>query len=124
MLKIEHINYLHIAAQSGNNDVLRRMNRKHTIEQFLELINKLKKAKSNINIGTDVIVGFPGETRSQFFDTVKLFNKVKFSVAFISMYSPRKGTIAHMKMIDDVSLNEKKWRHKYLTDVWKENKPA
>ena len=59
--------YLHIAVQSGNNDVLQRMNRKHTIEDFLTLINKIKKVCPNIEIGTDLIVGFPGETREQFY---------------------------------------------------------
>ncbi|OGC75181.1 hypothetical protein A2547_02045, partial [candidate division WWE3 bacterium RIFOXYD2_FULL_43_10] len=80
-------NYIHIAVQSGNNDVLLRMNRRHTIEDFETLINQIKKVKRDIEIGTDLIVGFPGETREQFLDTVELVKKINFSVAFIAMYS-------------------------------------
>jgi len=111
--------YLHIAVQSGNNDVLKRMNRRHTVEEFIALIREIEKAVPDIELGTDIIVGFPGETRKQFMDTVELFKKVKFKVAFISMYSPRKGTAAERLFEDDVSLKEKKWRHAYLTKIWK-----
>ena len=114
-------NYLHIAAQSGNNDVLARMNRHHTIEGFYDLIDRVKKAKPNVRLGTDIIVGFPGETRGQFMDTANLFQKVHFKVAFISMYSERVGTAAQRTYKDDVSLQEKKWRHAYLTSAWKES---
>jgi tRNA-2-methylthio-N6-dimethylallyladenosine synthase len=123
-LKLPKIsNYIHVAAQSGNNDVLRRMNRRHTVEEFIELINRIRKVRPNMEFGTDAIVGFPGETREQFMDTAELFTAVKFSVAFISMYSPRKGTVAEQQFVDDVSLKEKKYRHKFLTQVWKDNKP-
>lgn len=115
-------NYLHMAVQSGNNDVLKRMNRRHTIEDFLSLVEKIKKARPNIELGTDVIVGFPGETREQFMDTVSLFNKIKFNVAFISMYSPRLGTPAERFYGDDVPLKEKRWRHAHLTEVWENSK--
>lgn len=114
--------YIHIAVQSGNNDVLHRMNRRHTIEDFVSLINKIKKVKKDIEIGTDLIVGFPGETREQFMDTVDLVKKLNFSVAFISMYSPRKGTVADRTFADDVPMTEKKFRHDFLTKTWKEAK--
>ena len=68
-------------------------------------------------------MGFPGETREKFMDTVDLVKKMKFSVFFISMYSPRKGTFAQMNFKDDVPLKEKKWRHMFLSKVWKQNKP-
>jgi len=120
VLKLPKIdNYLHIAVQSGNNDVLARMNRHHTIEDFYDLIDRIKKAKPTVRLGTDIIVGFPGETRDQFMDTVRLFQKIQFKVAFISMYSERVGTAAQRMYKDDVSLQEKKWRHAYLTRVWK-----
>ena len=123
VLKLPKIsNYLHIAIQSGNNDVLKKMNRRHTVEDFLSLIEKIKKVRPDIELGTDVIVGFPSETRDQFMDTVKLFQTVKFNVAFISMYSPRKGTPAEKFFKDDVDQAEKKWRHAHLTDVWKKSK--
>ncbi|OGC48107.1 hypothetical protein A3A69_00910 [candidate division WWE3 bacterium RIFCSPLOWO2_01_FULL_37_15] len=122
-LKLPKIsNYLHIAVQSGNNAVLKSMNRRHTIEDFIKLVDQIKSAKPDVELGTDVIVGFPGETREQFLDTVRLFEKVNFNVAYISKYSPRKGTPAERFFKDDVSANEKKWRHAYLTKVWKNGK--
>lgn len=111
--------YLHIAVQSGNNEVLKRMNRRHTVEEFIELIRNIEKAVPDIELGTDIIVGFPGETREQFMDTVDLFKKVNFKVAFISIYSPRKGTPAEKFFKNDVDFKEKKWRHAYLTKTWK-----
>ena len=114
--------YLHIAVQSGNNDVLAQMNRRHTIEEFYDLINRLKLVRPSIEIGTDIIIGFPNETREQFMDTVLLFQKVQFAVAFISMYSPRKGTNSFKNFDDNVSLEEKRFRHAYLSKIWKENK--
>ncbi|HLB51918.1 hypothetical protein A3F07_02110 [candidate division WWE3 bacterium RIFCSPHIGHO2_12_FULL_38_15] len=122
-LKLPKISrYLHIAVQSGNNTVLKNMNRRHTVEDFINLIDRIKGAKPNIELGTDIIVGFPGETREQFLDTVRLFEKINFNVAYISMYSPRKGTPAERFFKDDVPLKEKKWRHAYLTSVWKKYK--
>ena len=115
-------NYIHIAVQSGNNDVLLRMNRRHTIEDFVSLINQIKKVKKDIEIGTDLIVGFPGETREQFLDTVELVKKINFSVAFIAMYSSRKGTVSEKTFDDDVPSAEKKYRHDFLTKAWKASK--
>jgi len=115
-------NYIHIAVQSGNNAVLKSMNRRHTAEEFLDLVKRIRKAKPDVEIGTDLIVGFPGETRKQFMDTVSLVKKAGFAVAFIAMYSPRKGTFAELKLKDDVPAKEKKWRHMYLTKVWKNTK--
>lgn len=111
--------YLHIAVQSGNNEILKKMNRRHTIEDFKKLVKKLQKAKPNLELGTDVIVGFPTETKKQFEDTIQLFKDIKFNVAFISIYSPRKGTPAAKFFKDDVPLTEKKRRHAELTKVWK-----
>ncbi len=113
-------NYIHIAVQSGNNEVLKRMNRRHTIEEFLDLVEKIRAVKPNVELGTDIIVGFPGETKKQFEDTVNLFRKVPFNVAYISIYSPRKGTSAERFFKDDVPAKEKKRRHAELTKVWKE----
>lgn len=115
-------NYLHIAVQSGNNEVLKRMNRRHKVEDFVNLIEEIKKVKPQVEVGTDIIVGFPGETHEQFMDTVELFKKMKFNVAYISIYSARKGTPAEKFFEDDVDLEEKKWRHAFLTEVWQESK--
>ena len=111
--------YLHMAVQSGNNEILKAMNRRHTIEEFKELVTKIKTAVPDITFGTDIIVGFPGETEDQFMDTVNLFKWMKFNVAFISIYSPRIGTNAEKNLKDDVPLKEKKRRYKYLTEIWK-----
>lgn len=113
--------YLHIAVQSGNNEMLKKMNRRHTVEEFISLVREIERAVPDIELGTDIIVGFPGETREQFMDTVNLFKEVQFKVAFISMYSSRKGTAADRLYEDDVGLKEKKWRHAYLTKVWRES---
>lgn len=115
-------NYIHIAVQSGNNDILMKMGRKHTVEEFIDLIKRIKEVRPEIEIGTDAIVGFPTESYNQFLDTVKLFKQIKFAVAFISMYSPRLGTVAYKYYDDNVSLSEKKKRHAYLTKIWKETK--
>lgn len=120
-LKLPKIDpYLHIAVQSGNNDVLTRMNRRHTVEEFLDLVKRIKTARPDIRLGTDLIVGFPGETEDQFEDTVHLVQSVDFPVAFIAMYSERPGTVAAKFYKDDVSLKEKRRRHARLTKVWKE----
>lgn len=113
--------YLHIAVQSGNNDVLKRMNRRHTVEEFVNLAERIRNVVPDIELGTDIIVGFPGETEDQFMDTVALFKRVKFNVAFISIYSPRPGTAAQKLYKDDIPLKEKKRRHAYLTKVWRES---
>lgn len=118
--KIER--FLHLPIQSGNNNVLKNMNRRHTVKDYLELINEIKTEVPEMIFGTDVIVGFPGETKEQFMDTVKLFKKVKFKVAYISIYSARKGTPADKYLNDDVPLVEKKRRHKVLYKVFEENK--
>ncbi len=115
-------NYMHIAVQSGNNEVLKKMNRRHTVEDFIYLADRLKVAKPQLELGTDIIVGFPGETREQFLDTVELFKRVDFAVAYISMYSQREGTPATRFYVDDVTKEEKKWRHAYLTKIWNDSK--
>uniref|UniRef100_A0A7C4XTN9 Radical SAM protein n=1 Tax=candidate division WWE3 bacterium TaxID=2053526 RepID=A0A7C4XTN9_UNCKA len=117
-------NFLHIAAQSGNDEILKKMNRRHSINDFYDLVSRIRKEKPAVEFGTDIIVGFPGESRDQFMDTVRLFETVPFNVAFISMYSPRKGTPAQRFFRDDVPLEEKKWRHSYLTEVWNKNRPV
>lgn len=125
VLKLPKIsNYIHIAVQSGNDGILKAMNRRHTAREFEDLVARIRKIRPGIEIGTDIIVGFPGETKEQFLDTAKLVKKLKFNVAFISMYSPRKGTVADTRLVDNVSKEEKKSRLAYLTKVWKEAKHA
>ncbi|MFH1295023.1 MAG: tRNA (N6-isopentenyl adenosine(37)-C2)-methylthiotransferase MiaB, partial [bacterium] len=102
----------------------KKMNRRHTVAEFIKLVEEIRKAVPEIELGTDAIVGFPGETRAQFMATVKLFERLKFKVAFISMYSPRAGTWAQKQFSDDVDQMEKKWRHAHLTKVWRESLKA
>ena len=85
---------LHLPVQSGDNEVLKRMNRKYTHEEYMEKINLLKKYVPDISITTDIIVAFPGETEEQFMHTLELVEEVGFEGAFTFIYSPREGTPA------------------------------
>jgi tRNA dimethylallyltransferase len=107
---------IHLPLQSGDNQILKKMNRGYTIEQYKNLVKKIKKKIPNVKISTDVIVGFPEETKKQFENTVKLFKQIKFSKAYINKYSTRAGTEA-TKLKDNVSWNEKKRRWKILNDI-------
>ena len=100
---------LHLPMQSGDDIILKKMNRKYTSAQYLKLIENLKLKIENLVLTTDIIVGFPGETKTQFNNTAKLCKKIGFKKAFIGQYSPRPGTVSS-KMKDDVSKNEKKRR--------------
>ncbi|MDD4333235.1 MAG: tRNA (N6-isopentenyl adenosine(37)-C2)-methylthiotransferase MiaB [Patescibacteria group bacterium] len=108
--------HIHLPAQAGDNEILRRMNRKYSIEHYLELIKKIKKSMPDASITTDIIVGFPGETKKQFNNTAKLFKKVKFDMAYIAQYSPRPGTVS-AKMEDNVLRAEKKRREEELMKI-------
>jgi tRNA-2-methylthio-N6-dimethylallyladenosine synthase len=101
--------HLHLAVQSGDNQILAAMNRKYTVEHFIDLVAKIRKARPGIAVTTDVIVGFPGETRKQFAGTVKLFKQLNFDLVYISRYSPRPGTVSY-QMKDNVSADEKRRR--------------
>lgn len=108
--------YLHLPLQSGNDQILKKMNRSYKASDYLTLVKKIKKKIPGIKIGTDIIVGFPTETKKQFQDTVKVCKEVGFSKAFVNRYSPRIGTAAyHLK--DDVPPQEKKLRWNILNDL-------
>lgn len=111
-------NHLHLAVQSGDDEILKVMNRKYTAKHFENLIARVRCARPGIAITTDVIVGFPGETRKQFENTVKLFKRVKFDLAYISQYSPRPGTVSS-KMKDNVTPVEKKRREEEINTILK-----
>jgi tRNA-2-methylthio-N6-dimethylallyladenosine synthase len=103
------------------------MNRGYTVKEYKNLVKKIRKAfkkyrkglEKEIAISTDVIVGFPGETKKQFQNTVKLFKEIRFDMAYIAQFSPRPGTAAE-KMKDDVLKEEKERRWKVLTEILKE----
>ena len=86
---------IHLPVQSGSNKILREMNRKHSIEEYLKVIKKIKKVKPNIEFSSDFIIGYPGETYNDFKKTIQLMNNVKFINSYSFTYSPRPGTPAH-----------------------------
>ncbi len=107
---------IHLPVQSGDNEILRKMNRGYTVQHYKNLIKKIHRKIPNVKISTDVIVGFPGETKKQFENTNKLFKEIKFDKAYINKYSPRAGTTtAHLK--DNVPWKEKKRRWKVLNEI-------
>lgn len=110
---VEHI---HLPVQSGSSEILKRMSRKYTREQYLELVRKIKAAVPNVVLTTDIIVGFPGETDEQFEETMSLYREVGFDSAFTFIYSPRAGTPA-ADMEDNVPMDVKKERLTRLIDM-------
>ena len=107
---------LHLPVQSGDNNVLKRMNRKYTYEQYMDIITKLKREVPGISITTDIIVGFPNETEEEFENTLKLVNEVKFEGAYTFIYSKREGTPA-ASMPDEISMEEKEDRLQRLNEL-------
>ena len=88
-------NNIHLPVQSGSTEILRKMNRRYTREDYLALIDKIRAAIPDVGITTDIMVGFPGETEQDFLDTLDLVRRVKYSSAFCFVYSRRKGTPAY-----------------------------
>ena len=99
---------IHLPVQSGSDDVLRRMNRHYTHDDFLHIVDKLRTACPEIAITTDLIVGFPGETEEDFEETLRLVREVRFDSAFTFIYSPRPGTpAAKMEQVPDAVCHER-----------------
>ncbi len=115
------IKYVHLPFQSGDNTILKKMNRHYTRQDYLKLIAKIKKAMSDVEITTDIIVGFPGETKKQFQKTIEVMKAVGFKQAYIAKYSPRPGTAA-FKLKDNISLEEKKHREQILLSLIKKQR--
>ena len=86
--------HLHLPVQAGSNDVLRRMNRKYTREEYFALVERIRAKVPDLSLSTDLIVGFPGETEADFEETYDLVQRVGYDFAFLFLYSPRKGTPA------------------------------
>ena len=120
-------NYLHIALQSGNNTVLKKMNRRHKYEDFKKIVEYLRKKDPNFSVSTDIIVGFSWETDEMFQDTVKAFDELNFDFSYNARYSVRKWTIASKMFPDDVSdeIKAERWHilnNKLLENILKRNK--
>ena len=103
--------YVHLPVQSGSDTVLYRMNRGYTKKNYLDLVKRLRDKIPNVVIGTDIIVGFPGETDEEFEETVDLAKKAQWKIGFVAMYSPRPGTAAWRIYPDDVphTVKKKRW---------------
>jgi tRNA-2-methylthio-N6-dimethylallyladenosine synthase len=108
---------LHLPVQSGSDAILKRMNRWYTRAEYLNLIDRIRSNIPEIVFTTDIIVGFPGETREDFEQSVDLVKRVGFAKTFIAWYSPRPGTAATKGMSDDVLIEEKQRRFHELDAV-------
>ena len=112
--------HIHLPLQAGNDRILKMMRRLHTSEQFIALADHIRELIPDITLTTDVILGFPTETRDEFLDTVRVMEQVRFDSAFIFNYSERKGTVARRRWRDDVPPDEKKYRITLLNEIQRE----
>jgi len=110
---------IHLPFQAGSDEVLKRMNRKHSREWYLERIKKIKENIPNVSLSTDIIVGFPDETEEQFEQTIDIVRQVEFDLAYTFIYSPREGTPA-ANLADTISVYDKKRRLQKLIEVQNE----
>lgn len=107
--------YIHLPVQSGNDDILKLMGRRYTVNEYKDTVNRLKTAIPHVTFSTDIIVGFPNETDTQFLDTLALYDEIQYDFAFTFIYSPRSGTPA-AKFEDNVSVEVKKQRLAVLNE--------
>jgi tRNA-2-methylthio-N6-dimethylallyladenosine synthase len=106
--------HIEVPVQSGDDDILKRMRRGYTADNYRRLVEKIRFRIPNVMIATDVIVGFPGETEEQFKNTYNLLEELELDVAHLARYSPRPSTVASRKMADDVPDEEKMRRFREL----------
>jgi tRNA-2-methylthio-N6-dimethylallyladenosine synthase len=111
--------YIHLPLQSGNDEILREMNRHNTKKNYQELVVKIREIIPEVTLTTDIIVGYPGETNEQFEDTAEVMRNAEYDMAFIAQYSPRSGTVS-AKETDSVPKDEKKRREAVLQEIVKE----
>jgi len=112
--------WINLPMQAGDNSILKAMNRKYTVQDYKKLAQKIRKNIPDVSLSTDIIVGFPGETKEIFEKSAKTFEELHFDMAYINQYSVRKGTAA-AKLKDDVTIAEKKRRDKVLTQLLKKS---
>lgn len=119
--KLEKVcHHFHLSLQSGCDDTLKRMNRRYTTSEFIEIINLLRKSYNDVNLTTDIIVGFPGETDKEFDKTYEFLKQIKFYKMHIFKYSPRKGTKA-AEMENQISGEIKEERSRKLIELSNKN---
>lgn len=109
--------YFHMPVQSGDNRTLRRMNRNYTMEEYMDILAKIRKAIPNVAISTDIIVGFCGETEDEFERTFQMYKELEWDWCYLARYSPRKGTYSEKKLPDDVPTAEKAKRWHRLNEL-------
>ena len=114
------VNFLHLPVQSGSNRILKLMKRDHTIDEYKTIIQKITKHRPNIQISSDFIVGFPGETPEDFEQTLQLIKEINFDMSYSFIYSPRPGTPA-TKLQDNTTIQEKKIRLNILQNLIRNN---
>ena len=113
------VNQLNLPVQSGDDNVLQRMNRHYTVEHYKERLAKCRELIPDIAISTDIIVGFCGETEEEFQRTADLMKEVEYDLAYLNKYSPRPGTVAERKYEDTIPWDEKKRRENILNEILK-----
>jgi tRNA-2-methylthio-N6-dimethylallyladenosine synthase len=107
---------IHLPVQAGDDKILSAMNRKYTAKHYLDLVKKIRKAMPNIGLSSDIIVGFPGETKKQFANTEKLMRQAKYDMVYLARFSSRPGTAA-AKLKDNVTPKEKQRREESLNKI-------
>jgi len=110
---------IEVPIQAGDDAILERMKRGYTVQQYRELIHRIRAIVPGASIHNDIIVGFPGETREQFQGTYDLIEELEFDKVHIARYSPRPGTVSARKMVDDVPDEEKRYRFHALESLQK-----
>ncbi len=108
---------IHLPFQSGDDEILRKMNRGYTQKEYLDLVKKIKKKVKGVRFSTDIIIGFPGEDESAFQNTLKVCREVGFEIAYVNKYSPRRGTVSAKLYKDAIPMSEKKRRWKIVNEL-------
>jgi len=109
--------HIEVPIQAGDDEVLANMKRGYTQQEYRDLVEKIRNKIPDCSIATDIIVGFPGETEEQFMETHRVLSDLRLDVAHLARYSPREGTVATRRMVDDVSEEEKMRRLHLLDDL-------
>lgn len=108
---------LHLPFQSGDDEILKKMNRGYTQQEYLDLVKRIKEKVNGVRFSTDIIIGFPGESEKAFLNTVKVCQEVGFEIAYLNKYSPRRGTISAKIYDNDITQAEKKRRWEILNKL-------
>lgn len=101
---------IHLPIQAGENELLKRMNRGYTVEEYIQLLDKIRKNIDGVTISTDIIIGFPGETDEIFKKEIEVFKRCNFDIAYLNKYSPRKGTVSAKLYNDEIPQSKKRER--------------